>query len=415
MPGAVDESAFRRSGVARHGAATRDGTPTVLSILLMLALLGLFEPVYVAQSRPTMHMGFNLLMYFGVVLSAVCVVRWRMVPRVALFVFALMVAEGISSELAGNLSLYSLVVRYVKLASVCALVQCFFVNRKDDLLFAGRVVFGAYALINLLAEVLVPAGLYQAAWTHEPCFLLGHKNSVLISLLPGVVFFCVGDCEHRGKLTWVSGLYIALVGANVVLSRSTTSILAYGVMLVILLVMLRRNVVVGLWLTFVVLCVGSFLLIVLQIQLELSWLIETVLQKSTDLSSRSTIWTNYLTAFKESPAFGLGSVDTEILRRLYGGVHAHSFILQVLAMGGAVRFALYGMGAFLLSRFPKSPHCRFAVVIACAALCAFAVVGLAESIDCDYNFFLVCSLLASCSGSIGEMGFADEKRGLVGA
>ena len=179
---------------------------------------------------------------------------------------------------------------------------------------------------------------------------------------------------------------------NVTLARSSTSFAAVffaSVLLLFVLVNGRIRICPSL------LLIPSFLLSVLLLFNTIpgifSNLIMSLFGKTVTFSGRTFIWAKTLSLLDSNLLFGIGSLPSELMRRLVGGVNAHSFLLGIMASGGFLRLLVYLLWVFCsvvaYRCSPKSLYERAPLVFGFACL---AIVGLMENIDLTWCLLFYC-------------------------
>lgn len=89
--------------------------------------------------------------------------------------------------------------------------------------------------------------------------------------------------------------------------------------------------------------------------------------KSTDFSGRLPIWKAAIQLIKKSPIIGYGIVDSRVFVRLsgiMGGTHSHSYILNILIMGGFICLAIHiVLYYFTISQITRSKKNQLSYLI----------------------------------------------------
>lgn len=372
--------------------------PLVFSPPLMLViLLGMFEPEIVIQMHPTLHSAFKAAVYGGYLVAAFSVLRWEKVPRTGLFVIALFASAVLSDSLARGFSwgvLESTVIDCAQMFLLCGLTVLWMRSCAKRFLGITSLLFVVLGVVNLGIEVLFPEGLYQAPWTHEPCFLFGHKNSVMTGMIPGLLTVGVWESISRRGKSSLTLAYLLLMLANVAASHSSTSMAAVAVLLVVYAL---YRTFPELPLTPTVVGVSGFLasvgLVFFQMQKYFDGVLGFLFGKTGDFSSRVLIWEKYVEFFLGSPLTGIGRMGSEALRFETGGVNAHNCLLSILSTGGVFRLVVYAVGLVSLgmaaSPFLRDNGVRAFVLV----LIAFAIYGLMETFDPSWYLIFSCAVL----------------------
>ena len=373
-------------------------TPIVdLAPVMFICLLGIFEPEFIRQVHPSLHKVFKLCMLFAYLVAVVSMFSWRRLPGVPLFVMGLMCCAIATRTLVDSPSIDSvagIISQYVESGLVLALLVYWASSSPKKFFCIAASLSALIGLANLASELLRPNGLFMTGWTHVPCYVYGHKNMVVPSMLPGLICTAAYESVRGGRPRALTGLYVLLIVANAAFSHSSTA-LATAALLVGLIIVFKcvRGLSVGPLTVFAGETVCMILLVFLQVQQRFADLIFKLFGKTVTFSSRTDIWANWVVLFDRSPLLGVGNLPQELLRSLTRGVNAHEFWLGILATGGLVRLGTYLVGALALSCFLR-PARRDAVVrLGMVALVGFAVVGLMEVLDMNMFLFQTIAFL----------------------
>lgn len=373
-------------------------TPIVdLAPVMFLCLLGIFEPEFIRQVHPTLHKLFKLTMLFTYLVAVASMFSWRRLPGVSLFVMGLMccaIATKVFIDSPSVDSIAGIVAQHVKTSLVLSLLVYWASSGPKKLFCTAALLSALFGMANLASEVLRPNGLYMTGWTHVPCYVYGHKNMVVPSMLPGLICTAAYESIRDGRPRVLTGLYVLLLVANAAFSHSSTALataaLILGAMAVLKCV---RGLSIGPVMVFIGETVCMILLVFLRVQALFSDLIFKLFGKTVTFSSRTDIWANWVLLFDKSPILGVGNLPQELLRGLTKGVNAHEFWLGILATGGFVRLGTYLLGTLAFSHFLYPVRQDAVVRLGMITLMAFAVVGLMEVLDMNMSLFQTVAFL----------------------
>lgn len=394
---------FDRGFWEQSGTQSWLDTPIMcLSPLIFVVICAMFEPEVVVQSHPSLHQLIRLGSNIGVLMGLICLIRTNKIP-LTVFLIAGLLLTGIVSSVCSEYIQFPDVIdqclQHMKLMLVALLFYYWFTFCPKKLASIGSAYFFLLVFLNLFIELVYPNGLYTAAWTHEPCFMFGHKNTSILGFLPGFVFVFLGDYLKYEKLSVPSLLFWCLAVANVAVSRSSTSLAAVvfaTAVLIFVLVDGRIHICPSTALAASFLL--STLLIFNNIQNMFGNLIVSLFKKTVTFSGRTIIWARTLSLLGSNIAFGIGSLPSELMRRLVGGVNTHNFLLGIITCGGLLRLLVYLLWMFCsviaYRRSSKSLHEFVPLVFGFSCL---AIVGLMENIDLTWCLLFYCvSLDAFC-------------------
>ena len=397
------EAGSREQG--RRAATSWRDTPFLgIPLVCFLIVAVLFEPEAVTQLRPQIHRLYQLGGYVVVFLGGLVILRGRGIPRGLPFFCALMASAVVSTALAQGGTLQLVGISDLVQAGVRGMLACALVARelegphRHGFLQGASAYFELLALANLATVLLWPRGLWQTAYTHEPCFLLGHKNAILPALMPGVMLVSMRSIDERGTLDGRAILHLCAILASVVLAGSATSAVGAALLLAMALASARSSVrmpvgpaallALGLALTY-----G---LAVLHVQELFAPFIEGALNRSTDLSARAYIWERAGGLIAAHPLLGNGELATVTMRARLGAFNAHNAYLNTLLCGGWARMAIYLGGALVLGwrlRHRAGAHLHNMVV---AVLAIYTVTGLFEVVVGGMPFMASMTCCACC-------------------
>ncbi len=197
-----------------------------------------------------------------------------------------------------------------------------------------------YACINALSIVIFPDGLYwpEDASGTEAYYFLGHNNSTIRFLFPGIICAGIYDFETLGKLSEKSILFIAISTLQITLTSSLTALI--GIVILLLYFPLRK--IERVWKyyhpgVFAVVPVLLLLLVVMcRIQNLFSFIVEGILGKSLTLTGRTDIWAAAVSGIMKHPfiGYGIGRDFYKITDLWFGASSAHNYLLDLAFRGG---------------------------------------------------------------------------------
>ena len=363
----------------------------------------LFEPEAVTELYPGAHKVYQLAGYVVVFLSFLTLLRGHGLPRALPFFLALTASAVGSTALAQDnglvlTSVSDLVQAGARSILVCALVAHELECNRTGFLRGASAYFELLALATLATIILWPEGLWRTAYTDEPCFLLGHKNGILLALLPGIVLVSMRSLDSRGTLDIRALLHLAVILLSVVMAGSATS--AVGATLLLAMALVSRHATKRLPIGPIALLVAGLLLTyclaVLHIQNLFAPFIEGVLHRSTDLSSRSGIWERAISLIAQHPLMGTGELAVVSMRAKLDAFNAHNAYLNTLLCGGWVRMAIYLGGAAVLGARMRGGAGTHLYNMVVAVLAIYAVTGLFEVVVGNMPFMVSMTCCACC-------------------
>ena len=387
---------IERGNLWRGRTGSWPDTPVMfLSPLIFVVICAMFEPEVIVQGHPSLHKLIHLGSYVGALMGFVCLFKCKKLPSTVFLISGLCLTGIISavfSDYAQSVDALDQCLQHIRLMLTSLLFFYWLTCCPRKLARIASAYFFVLVILNLIIELARPGGLYTAAWTHEPCFLFGHKNTSILGFLPGFVFVFLNDYLNCGRLSVLSFAYWCLAVLNVTLARSSTSLAAVFIASVLLLFVLasgRIRICPSL------LLIPGFLLSALLLFNTIpgffSNLIMSLFGKTVTFSGRTFIWAKTLSLLDSNLLFGIGSLPSELMRRLVGGVNAHSFLLGIIASGGLLRLLVYLLWVFCSA---VAYRCSQKSLYECAPLVfgftCLAIVGLMENIDLTWCLLFYC-------------------------
>lgn len=224
------------------------------------------------------------------------------------------------------------------------------------MLQAASVYFIVLAALSFITIMLWPDGLYlnieedvvyyennPSAKLNAIRYLCGHKNSILMTLFPGVISLGVVAKLRPGKMASAATVFylVLLIISTVIVDAVTSAMLCVALLGAFILsnrcsINGRLKVVVtaAIWL----LNIGVSVFRVHYIATP----VFTLLNRNASLSGRTGIWDRALILIGDSPLFGYGIPAEEAVKSSFGGFStAHNMLLTTAYYGGLVGLCLY--------------------------------------------------------------------------
>lgn len=260
-------------------------------------------------------------------------------------------------------------------------------------------VYYAFIIVNAITLIVFPGALYYSE-TGMRNWFLGDRNVFIAYLIPALCVALLRD-EMRGqKISLGTIILWAMSFAELVFVWSATSLTVYFALSLLLFGIVVANSVkcrLNIRVYLIIVTVVFLAFVVFRLQDYAAAFIVQVLQKDLSLTGRTFIWDEAMAIIAANPLFGQGMQQVITLIPVWDGdfsvLHAHSFYLQVLCVGGFVGFAFL-VSFFLLStrgieefRMSRSA----AVVSVCVGA---ALLGLCFDYYHATSFCVLISLMA---------------------
>lgn len=229
-----------------------------------------------------------------------------------------------------------IVVMQVMALSLYANYGCF-IYGVDFLRLTGLVYF-IYAIINLATMILLPNGLF-ALEAAEHSWFLGHKNTLIKYLLPGVYSIGLSALINKSKFDFLTILYMFITIATTIIGGSSTSIVALTILALCWLFkskQLKINKLITFYAPLIYNLIFFVFIVVLRMQDRFAYLIENILGKQLTLTGRTGLWDRILLNIAYHPLNGYGLEYSETIqaRLNYWNVSAHNIVADYLYEGG---------------------------------------------------------------------------------
>lgn len=217
-------------------------------------------------------------------------------------------------------------------------------------------ILQAYLIINFIAIIIMPNGLYKTEYFSNNYFL-GYDNQNINFILPTMVLALLRHLKFKENKKQTIIIMIISMLTAVIIWSSMTIIMVFGFCLFSAMIIFDKNeflqkifnsklmnyfVLLG---TNIALCIG---IVFFNIQKYFSFIIETVLRKSTSLSSRTYIWEKTIDYIGKRFIFGYGTEEYHVKAVKMGfeesssaGLHSHNRFLEVTYTGGIILLAIY--------------------------------------------------------------------------
>lgn len=197
-----------------------------------------------------------------------------------------------------------------------------------------------YACVNLISIIFFRDGLYlpEDASGKEAYYFLGHNNSTIRVLFPGIVLSGICDLETTNKISIKTICFIVVVALQVIITGSITAVIGMAVM-ALYFIFKRIKRIKKFFHPFVFSAVPVLLLVLVVIcgvQNLFSFFLESVLGKTGSLSGRTLIWSLAMNCIKAHPflGYGIGRSFSEITGLFFNASSAHNYLLDLSLRGG---------------------------------------------------------------------------------
>lgn len=253
-------------------------------------------------------------------------------------------------------------------------------NRQIKSIF---IVLFLYVFINLITVIVFRNGLYLSSVTHNPSYILGHRNSITKFAIPMIFFsvmFLITSNKKNYKIKEAFFILINLIAAVMVWTGS-------GLISLVIMICVYYFVNIGKFrnlnsIHLYIIGISLFVLLsVFRMQDMFSFIIEGMLHKDMTLTGRTELWDLALYGISNNIITGVGSIsDFYDSINMSGFSSFHSFYLDLLYRGGLILFIAFFTMAILLTKNIKTIRNNKTRAIIASTILAYLIIGLVEPI-----------------------------------
>lgn len=276
---------------------------------------------------------------------------------------------------------------FVKNAAISIVVINFFakyIRSQSNYFFKICAGIGEVgAILNFFSIIFFPAGLFITAKTGEPCWLYGHKNSLLIAIIiPLFASAVIYRNQKTGRISIRTFLFAFVILISAILSGASTVMIC--MILLILMMFILSSHKMRTYISMKKCIYGPFILGILvaffRIQNLFSFFIVDILNKNLTLSTRTIIWEYALQYFKESPVLGVGYLFPGDLYKMILLSSTHNFIIGILFHMGVLGVIVWTIAFSAIIYKNKKSKCNQIMRICAVFLMIYLIQGITENI-----------------------------------
>lgn len=257
-----------------------------------------------------------------------------------------------------------------------------FLGKRDlrVLLNVLMLIFELLIYANFVVMLLFPEGLYNTGGTRK-YWLFGHQNGislyVLCAIVVSVLWSYFTPSEKGASLRYGKHFQICIGGNGILKPRalaligisilsiiwvwSATSVAGLAV-LAITLILTRMKIRLNMKQAIIVSIVFFFGFVILRVQDNFAFIIETVLKRNLTFSARTAIWDNALYYISRRPVFGYGVEMTSVATERFGFNTTHCKYLYTMYQGGTILVIFFLFILLYISNLVKKVRSEMAVI-----------------------------------------------------
>ncbi|MBQ3014431.1 MAG: O-antigen ligase family protein [Clostridia bacterium] len=380
----------------------------ISQILVFLGLVSFFRPT-IFEKYTWSNTIFNLMLCFSLALCAAFVFLDKNRNKSRLKLLFILFYALMTFSTFYNKASFSRMLMYV-LVGVFSIYFVEFIIRYE-FYYSTRVMRALYWLfliLNIGSIFMFPEGITQTGTSESAVWFLGQSTRFAYFYIPALLFCYLGDIYAFKKIRTNTIVLYFLSLLSVALTRAMGATLALAALL--LFFVLGKTKLCNGYLFFgsqIAVYVG---LTYFSIQEYFENFLVTVLGKDITMSSRTLIWRQVIPLVEENLFWGVGVMDNETMKRLFGFVHTHNHLLQVTFQVGYVGlfvfcFALLGVLAVLQKKkdFYISKVLMFFIFM-------MGIMLLVDTVDGIRNYYLFVILMGLFINEIKALFDRREQR-----
>jgi O-antigen ligase len=374
----------------KNNTVANDAKVVILSVFVFFPFLA---PDFLLQFN-SIHLLYSICKIVSVAITLVLFLTKRRISLIS-FLIILFYSEWVFVTI---FKFNSQLIIVIKHTLYVATVILFYENTNKQhipsCLWGLIIVHSVLTYVNFISVIVFPDGLYEPDFLyyeynykniHEKYYFLGHNNSVVRFILPGIIFSALYDYIKYAKLKWRTFLLAGISMATVTLTWSNTGMIGCSILLVYLLFISRINLSqkINAKLFLKISVILFFLIVVFRIQIIFSFIIEDLFQKDLDMSYRTFVWDAALFYVAKSPIWGYGFVEDlwELITLSninWMPTSAHNYFLDICLRGGLISLFLLLIIASLVCKKLDSTDKTPIVSLISFGLLAYFIMWQAE-------------------------------------
>lgn len=304
------------------------------SILLFLLTFPHINPDYLAHLKGVGDFFdvWRVLSFF--VIAGIC---FAVKKKISIIAFDIVVIEMylVAVTAANDGDIVRCIVNAFSIISVVLLYD-FGLERFKSFLSVQLFCFEIVIYINLITELLFPAGMYKGL-LYSRNFFLGYYNTHIKIYIPAmlIAFLYMLKTGKKGRTI----LLIGAVYLSTLLVWAGGTVTSLFIILITYIFFKNKTQLFNYFTYWLVQPLFFILIIVLKMQYLFRWFIDGGLHKWKSLTDRMIVWEMAKKKILESPIFGYGmQPSAKVIRELVWASHTHNQLLEQLFVGGIVYF-----------------------------------------------------------------------------
>lgn len=257
--------------------------------------------------------------------------------------------------------------------SICGITTWVYIYIKNDeiaqLLSSMATILSVIIIFNLITIIAYPNGMYINSNGLSSNWLMGYKNNFIYSYMAYLISAGLSNLLKREEISIGTYVMIALISVSLILTGSTTSIVAIVAVAFCLILFINREFfskvrLVWVYATSIFI---SILVIFFSFLSNFSEVLMQLFEKDASASRRTLIWAEGIEKFLSNPIVGVGNSTRVEIGNLS---QYHNKYLDLLVVGGVVLFICWVFMILLASNALEKYYIHYKIK----------------------NWFLICSI-----------------------
>lgn len=353
-----------------------------------IIFLILLKPASFNFISPILDIASNVLRVFaGLVLVLLFIINKKL-SKITISIVAYEAVIGIATVINyRNADFKAYVLGCVSILTMIIAVELGINNNVKIMLVSLMRVLELLVFANFITILVYPNGMYTS--TYKANWLLGYDNCHILTILPLLCISLIVFTFQNNYFELILSLIISCV--TIIIRWPATSLVGMFIFLFFALLPLFRNKTNFFnVLSYSVTSIIIFLIIVIfRLQEYFSFIIVNILHKNLTFTGITRIWDRVLDLIQKCPIIGYGKMSgIGIMEGNHEITHAHSYILQVLYMCGAIGLiAFFIVNFFACNELFKHKNSYIAKIIS-GTLFSFYMMFVAEAFNSPLIFVL---------------------------
>ncbi len=245
------------------------------------------------------------------------------------------------------------------------------------------ILLGIYICINLFTVFMFPEGLFLSAVTQNPCYFLGHRNTIVKIAIPAIICESIYfSMDHKKK----AKLFTALIWLiNFIVEYkvwSGSGMISLAVLAAVYIITCFYPKLIMCWEIYVTGICAFLCISIFRLQDKMAFIIEDILHKDLSMTGRTNFWDIGISFIKKNFFTGTGRISSIYLGKDYVGFQTlHSFYLDTLFRGGIILTLVLTIVILYSTKNISSIKNNSQKAILNAGLAGYLCLGLVEPIS----------------------------------